>query len=429
MKRVLILAYDFPPYNSIGGQRPYSWYRYFREFGIEPIVLTRHWDRPIKSPEDCYLPSIERDFGVEESDFGKIIRVPFNPNLRDRLIQRSGAVNGILRKVLSLLQYTCEHSKNSSFDDKREIYERARVILRDENIDAIIATGEPFVLFSYASQLSQEFGVTWIADYRDGWSTNFNNEGKVQHFLRSYWIESIEKRVVSTASLVTTAAPVFSEQIASLLNLNRNQISVIYNGYFEEKFAEIRNIERKRIFTIGHAGTVYPFQRVETFMEGLNQFYENHPEKEVHVYFYGLKFQPAQMERIRSLIGNAHAHFTDRMSHEEMLKELGSLHVQLLLATPEKHQIYAKVFDYLATGRPILMVENDKGPLEEILSKRKNASICSSPSEVKAYLEEIFNDENILASTENEDDTFTRRNQTKRFAELILETIENSKRK
>ena len=36
MKKVLIFAYDFPPYVSVGGLRPYSWYKYLKEYGIEP---------------------------------------------------------------------------------------------------------------------------------------------------------------------------------------------------------------------------------------------------------------------------------------------------------------------------------------------------------------------------------------------------------
>ena len=44
MKKVLILAYDFPPYVSVGGLRPYSWYKYFKEFGLYPVIVTRQWD-------------------------------------------------------------------------------------------------------------------------------------------------------------------------------------------------------------------------------------------------------------------------------------------------------------------------------------------------------------------------------------------------
>jgi hypothetical protein len=49
MKKLLILAYDFPPYVSVGavlslskyGLRPYNWYRYLKAYDVEPIVITR----------------------------------------------------------------------------------------------------------------------------------------------------------------------------------------------------------------------------------------------------------------------------------------------------------------------------------------------------------------------------------------------------
>ena len=41
--KVLILCNDFPPVNSIGADRPYSWYNYFREFNIYPVIITKNW--------------------------------------------------------------------------------------------------------------------------------------------------------------------------------------------------------------------------------------------------------------------------------------------------------------------------------------------------------------------------------------------------
>ena len=34
MKKLLILAYDFPPYISVGVLRPYLWYKYMKEYGV-----------------------------------------------------------------------------------------------------------------------------------------------------------------------------------------------------------------------------------------------------------------------------------------------------------------------------------------------------------------------------------------------------------
>lgn len=423
MKKALILAYDFPPYNSIGGQRPYAWLKYFREFGLKPTVITRHWDVPITGPDDCNLPSICKTITEEKSEYGTIIRAPFYPTLRDRLISQSGIFTALLRKGLSVWQLLTEHFLTSS-DNKSTIYEAARNYLKQNDVDVIIACGEPFVLFRYASKLSSEFNVPWIGDYRDGWSTNYRwDDAKFYGLIQRSVQQRVEKKVIATAAALTTAAPSFKQRISKLWNKDPAKISVIYNGYFEEKFRSNEAKPLKPTFTISHAGTLYYFQRVETFLKGMNQFKQKNPEQKIDLIFYGLNFYPAQIDRIRSSAGNLDVKFVDKLPHEEMLTELATSHLQLLLATPEKHQVYAKIFDYMGTGRPIIMVENDKGPLEEMLNGRKNAVVCSTADEVQKQLEELVSNSGKMASIKNEVDTFTRRNQTRRMAEIVREVI------
>ena len=71
-------------------------------------------------------------------------------------------------------------------------------------MDAIIATGDPFVLFSYAAKLSKEFGIPWLADYRDPWSHD-------QRFFKNMpirsWNSFLEKKIVSSASHISTVSP------------------------------------------------------------------------------------------------------------------------------------------------------------------------------------------------------------------------------
>ncbi len=423
MKKALILAYDFPPYNSIGAHRPYAWLKYFREFGLDPVVITRHWDIEITGPNDCNLPSKNTRVTEETNDFGKVIRAPFYPSLRDKLISRSDLPSVLFRKILSVWQLITEHHIKSS-DNKRTIFDAAQSYLKKNQVDVIIACGEPFVLFRYAAQLSKEFDVPWIGDYRDGWSTNYRwDDAKFYGVIQKSTQQTVEKSVVATSTLLTTAAPSFSTRIAFLTGRKEEDIPVVYNGYFEEKYANITSVPLKNTFTIAHAGTLYYFQRVETFLSGLNLFLKNHPEAKIDVTFYGLNFYPAQIDRIKHAAGEATVYFPDKISHDEMVKELCSSHLQLLLATPEKHQVYAKIFDYIASGRPTLMVENDKGPLEWILSFQKNSTIASSPKEVESYLESLYYNPENLVSTSREGNKFTRRNQTKRFAELVLNAI------
>ena len=41
--KVLVLCNDFTPLNSIGAQRPYSWFKYFKKYGAEITAITKNW--------------------------------------------------------------------------------------------------------------------------------------------------------------------------------------------------------------------------------------------------------------------------------------------------------------------------------------------------------------------------------------------------
>jgi hypothetical protein len=87
--RVLILAYDFPPLISVGGNRPYSWYKYLPGSGISVTVVTRQWPGQISSKTD-YVKKME-PAEVENGEKGSaIVRAGFNPNLRDKLLVQFG---------------------------------------------------------------------------------------------------------------------------------------------------------------------------------------------------------------------------------------------------------------------------------------------------------------------------------------------------
>ena len=168
MKKLLILAYDFPPYVSVGGLRPASWHKYFHEFGIYPIVVTRQWGNKYGSHLDYIAPSERNETIVEETETGTIIRTPYKPNLANRLMLQYGDHKyKYVRKFISAFY---EFFQWIFFiGPKSRLYYGAKKYLRENKVDCIIATGEPFILFKYASKLSKKFNIPWVADYRDPW--------------------------------------------------------------------------------------------------------------------------------------------------------------------------------------------------------------------------------------------------------------------
>jgi len=422
LKKVLILAYDFPPYNSIGGQRPFAWFTYLKEFGYTPIVVTRHWDNPVKNSVDYIKPSNNQTSSIEDHPQGIVYRAAFNPNLRDRILLKYGMDKHVfLRKICSVFFMLFEFFIDG-FDNRRTIYLLAQQAIKDHKIDLIIATGEPFILFKYASALSKNYNIPWIADYRDGWSTNHNRST-----IEKRYYSIIEKHYLATASIVTTVSEEFSHQLQQLL---KRKVQVILNGYFEEKFKVIPPSVKQDKFIISFAGTLYPYQPIEIFAKGFALFFLKHNE-DILLRFIGVGFYPDQVERIKkALKGYAgNLEFTERLPHDETLKLLAESSVLLLPADSNRPQIYAKVFDYLALRKNILLCKSDEGSLYKIISETNSGFICNTEEEVAVTLEKIYSewkDNGYVTCNSIGIEKYSRKNQTRLLVDKLNELMKES---
>lgn len=417
MKKILILAYDFPPYNSIGAQRPYSWFKYFKEFGWEPVVVTRHWDADIMNGIDYIKPSKTQKTEIEESDYGTIIRARFRPNLRDKMLLKFGFDKlKVIRKALTLF-YKFTEFYVPTFDNRKNIFKAANQFLMTHKVDVIIATGEPFILFKYASELSKKHQTPWVADYRDGWSTNYNRG----HFERWFY-QKIEKNLIESTSFITTVSKPLKKEIQKF-SIN-GLIEIIMNG-----FEQVNNgtEAKNNVFTITYAGTIYPYQRLEIFLQGLKDFLALN-EPLVKCNFFGLQFFEEQVNRLFSFDNSLIKYFnvTKRLPHEEIQNKLVSSDILLVLANENIDGSCAKIYDYLAAQRKIFCVVNDHGTLEEIILNTQSGVLCESAKNVSEKLLKAYNEWQQMgqvACHSKNIEQYSRKEQTKKLAQLLNELI------
>ncbi|MBN4051516.1 hypothetical protein JYU16_01755 [bacterium AH-315-M05] len=425
MKKVLIIAYDFPPYNSIGAQRPYSWFKYFKEYGIYPIILTRHWEENIKNPTDYIKPSKKKEVEIKQMENATVIRVPFKPNLRDRFIVRYGLTRlSFIRKFLSLYFSIARFLSNYA-DNTAIIYKTAKEYLKENHCDVILATGEPFILFKYASKLSNEFSVPWIADYRDGWSTNspMAYSNFFNRILIKYYFQKLEKKCLNNVKFICTAAPAYKKDLEQL-SLNK-QIEVVFNGYDPDVVQGLKNIsQNNECFEIAYSGTIYPRQQLELFLEGYRNFIRETNCKDTKVIFYGLDFYEEQRKRLLSFDEDLNNFFvtTERLPQKMALQKLKSANLLLLLADDQTEPLAAKIFEYLALNRKILLVKDDKGILSKIMNECNGGIKCSTSSEVTETLKKLYLEKKDKGFIEHQSVNYTFYNRQKQ-AEVLANII------
>ena len=71
MKKVLIIAYSFPPLGIVGALRPFKFAKYLPDFGWEPVILSAKIGKHIKEIDESLLDQlkpcvkIHRVFSIE----------------------------------------------------------------------------------------------------------------------------------------------------------------------------------------------------------------------------------------------------------------------------------------------------------------------------------------------------------------------------
>jgi hypothetical protein len=353
MIRVLILAYDFPPYVSVGGLRPHSWFKYFKEFDVEPIVITRQWGNAYGNDLDFIAPGWSKECVIEESPQGTIIRTPYVPNLSNRLLLRFGDKRfRRLRKLISayfeMLQFFMV------VGPKKEIYNAAKSYLDKHKVDVIIATGEPFVLFDYARKLGATYNVPWIADYRDPWTPNLKNENS---FIKQFY-SILENRISSKARLITTVSSFFENQIQN--QVPKSKFSIIPNGFDEQAMQQIEGIEQdSEMLRIGFVGTIHEWHPLRSILETLNRWITKFPDRKIELHFHGTNKNKFISELVKnqypSLKESVFTH--PKLPNQQLLEKLARYNVLLLF----NYYAYmgTKIYDYLGLKRKILFCFTD----------------------------------------------------------------------
>lgn len=349
MKQLLILAYDFPPYVSVGGLRPYSWYKYLKEYGVYPIVVTRQWENDFGDERDYIAPSKSKETIVEETEFGTIIRTPYKPNLANRIMLKYGKNRfSLARKAISAFYEFAQFIFNVG--PKSGLYHGAKEYLKQHKVDAIIATGEPFVLFRYASKLSKTNGIPWIADYRDPWTQNVSRSNNcVSKRWNSFW----EKRISNSAKCITTVSDYFKYQIKQTVN---RPFEIIPNGYSQEAVDSTTEITQDSdCLRIAFIGTIYKWHPLESILDCLEKFASSAilPNFELNI------FGTNEPESIKQLVSKKHPSISgkinihSRISNDELLKILARHNVMLLF------NYYSfmgtKIYDYIGIKRKIIL--------------------------------------------------------------------------
>lgn len=234
-------------------------------------------------------------------------------------------------------------------------------------VDAIISTGTPHSMHLIALGLKERLQIPWLADFRDPWT----NIDFYDQLMLSKWADArhrkLEKRVLTAADKVTTVSWHWAEELGQIGN---RKVDVITNGYDEADYQgkEIRMDDK---FSISHIGLLSADRTLTAFWGALHDLCLEIPsfKADLLIRLVG-KVDYAVFQEIERFGLAGHLDHIEYVPHDEAIVLQRQSAVLLLVLNNVSNvlgHIPGKLFEYLASGRPIFGIGNTSGDAARIL--------------------------------------------------------------
>jgi glycosyltransferase involved in cell wall biosynthesis len=337
VKKVLIIANEFPPIGGAGVQRSAKFAKYLPAFNYEPIIVTKKYQAGLYDESLLKdLPTDLKRFNLESTDW----------------VTGSGFVGKVKRAIGTRL-----FVPDAEYFWYRNNRKFVLSLVDEYNITIIYSTSYP-----YSDHLMGEYiklkrpHVKWIVDFRDEWTNNPYSKEKLWMKLRHPLERKMERRITSNCDYLVTNTPfMLNNFIQDTPRLNYHS-TFIPNGFDHDDFLEYKKSnEQNERFHMVYSGALYGRRKPDQVLQALSEL---------------LKEGTVDRDKVSvEFIGNYHEHImkahetkfelegimsvTAYMSHGLLLNHMGRANL-LLLIESEKNFYTGKVFEYIKMEIPVL---------------------------------------------------------------------------
>ena len=434
MKKVLIIAYYFPPSGGSGVQRTLKFVKYLREFGWEPVVLTAgNADYP--AYDETLLAEIPQGVKIYRS---KIIE-PYKIYRK-----MTGKAAGVSTDIATL---TLEGSQKQKFSERVSEWARsvffvpdARIgwylfaaalgkkIIKNEKIDMIYSSAPPYTTHLIGLKLHRYSGIPWVADFRDSWIGWLSTPQWRPKISRAIEMRMEESVLQNADKILTVSAGVREDLQSRHENLRDDRWQLLKNGYDAADFANVKATHRDERLTITYTGSLYGNRNPEYLVRALESIHAENPHllQKLLIRFVG-RVGESIAKRLKGSPVRFVFEIVPYVTHAESLDYLLSGDISLLIiddAPANRGILTGKLFEYIGAGKPILALAPE-GDAAELIRSHSLGRVVSpkNVAEIKntiLTLGDDFSTGTLKQEGQKERrDKFERRYQTKELANIF----------
>lgn len=433
MKRVLVISYYWPPTGGSGVQRWVKFAKYLPSEGWQPVIYTP--ENPEQLATDA---SLEAEVPAEAEIIRTRIVEPYE--MYRKLLKKSGhsseavEVNPVNAQKKSFTQKMAMWVRGNLFlPDPRCLWIRPSVrflkkYLKEHPVDLIVSTGPPQSMHIIGMKLSRATGIPWVADFRDPWTKIFYFKHLSMTRLTERWHRRMEKKVLDNAAAVVAVSPLVQQEFQQM---TQTPVELITNGYDECDFAAERFVEADggpdKDFTITHTGLFAADGDPAVLWNVLGDRCRKDESFRKHL---KIKLIGKTDGKIKESLASAGleenvidmGYQPHSVAVEEQRK--ASMLILPLRKEPEyKAVLPGKLFEYLASWRPVLGIGQPDGAMSMILNTTKTGVVLdwNDSRSLDRFIELCWKNhlEGNLKVEDADLSQFTRRNLTGRMVELF----------
>lgn len=370
--RLLYLAFYYPPSRASGVFRAYATAEHFVRSGWDVTVMAaphRFFTDVVKSSDEALEARIDPRITVE--------RPPMDYFSWETDVRRFGRFRGNA-PVAARRWYLWKQRR--VFPERYLSWatasvRRARRLHRRERFDLTIATGNPFASFAAAWALRRLARIPYIVDYRDAWT--LDQFANADMFPPDHPAWKWERRVLRSAEHSIHVNEAMREWHAERYPFAADRMRVVLNGwdpeFFDPAAAQSRPAPEAGL-RYGFIGTITHVQPIEEAVTAF-RLLRAMPGRgdDVLKVFGHLGFFLNSRAQLRRELGldegeaDPPVEYAGPVAKSRIGEAYADSDVLVLMTGGSRYVTTGKVFEYMATGKPILSIHESPCAAEDLL--------------------------------------------------------------
>lgn len=388
-KKVLVVAYFFPPVGGAGVQRTLKYVKYLRDFGYEPIVLTCGRSNYFAEDQSLLneLPKDIRVLRVDDVENSELTDEFLSDMIEKSMdmVEDKEYVNQFIERIQTSSEYLNNNIllPDSYMPWAKKVIDKVETLLNMSEIDIVYTTSSPYSDHVIGYYLKKIYGKPWIVDFRDEWTNNPYIEYDVNDI--RYKIEkSMEKKILDSCNKVIVVTEYMRQNYIEKFKVDKEKIIEITNGFDEEDFIfNMETYKKEEEFCIMHNGFIYGqrLEATEMFIRAIKELIDNKliDKNKIKLIFSRSEGDEALIDIAKKYDMYTNCMFLGYMDHLESLSRSLSMDCLFLPIGKgeEKKSIYTgKIFEYLRMCKPIISLSPAGGLVEKLLVDTQRGYNC-----------------------------------------------------